>query len=157
MDKKRTGNIGTCIISGNQFLEVAEELTTNDICDVNRVRPFFVNAGLASELFLKAIQMYEHGDGTFSGGHNLVELFDGISKSARDSIYLCYNAMYAEKSHKVKLDSLLSNYPCPFIKFRYTFESPAEGNVCALLYFARSLRHYIEVNIENRESIATRG
>ena len=64
MDKKRTGNIGTCIISGNQFLEVAEELTTNDICDVNRVRPFFVNAGLASELFLKAIQMYEHGDGT---------------------------------------------------------------------------------------------
>lgn len=148
MAKMRTGNLATCIISGNQFLEVAEEFTTDGICDSNRLRPFFVNAGIASELFLKAIQMYEHGNGTFWGGHNLAELFMGISQSAKDAICLCYDTMYAGKNHKVELDYLLSNYPDSFIKFRYAFETSAEGNTRALLYFAKSLKLYIDANIE---------
>lgn len=53
--------------------------------------------------------------------------------------------------HKVELDSFLSNYSNPFIDFRYTFESgaTAEGNSRALLYFAKSLKLYIDANIEN--------
>lgn len=151
MNKVRTGNITTCIISGNQFLKVAEGLTTNGICNANRVRPFFVNAGLASELFLKSIQMREHGGTNFSSGHDLSDLYKDISQSAKDEIERSYNSMYEVELHKVELDSFLSNYSNPFIDFRYTFESgaTAEGNSRALLYFAKSLKLYIDANIEN--------
>ena len=126
MNKVRTGNITTCIISGNQFLEVAEGLTTNGLCNAKRVRPCFVSAGRAPARVLISLKMRFPGERS-------------------------YNSMYEVELHKVELDSFLSNYSNPFIDFRYTFESgaTAEGNSRALLYFAKSLKLYIDANIEN--------
>lgn len=144
MSKKSTGNIATCIIAAKQFLEVAEMLTTNDQCDVHFVRPFFVNAGISCELFLKAIQMIESDESTFEKGHKLNDLFSLISESAKKDILCLYNTYYQNIKKKLELNSFLSSYPEPFVDFRYTFEESAVGNSLALLFFARSLRTYCE-------------
>ncbi len=143
MSKKRSGNIMTCILSAQQFIEVAEGLIA-DNCEIHYIRPFFVNAGLACELFLKSIQMHESRDSSFLGGHVLSELFELISEDAKQAIRENYDLIYADRLHKVALDDFLSRYKKPFIDFRYTFETPAEGNTVALLFFAWSLKQYVQ-------------
>ena len=143
MSKKRTGNIMQCILSAQQFIEVAERLIS-DNCEIYYIRPFFVNAGLACELFLKSIKMYESGDGSFLEGHNLYKLFEVISDDAKQAIRENYDLIYADRPHKVVFDDFLSRYSKPFFDFRYTFETPAEGNAVALLFFAWSLKQYVQ-------------
>ena len=132
-----------CILSAQQFIEVAEGLIADD-CEIHYIRPFFVNAGLACELFLKAIKMRESGDNSFLEGHVLSELFKLISEDAKQAIRENYDMIYADRPYKVALDDFLSRYKKPFTDFRYTFETPAEGNTVALLFFAWSLKRYVQ-------------
>lgn len=58
MSKKRSGNIMTCILSAQQFIEVAEGLIA-DNCEIHYIRPFFVNAGLACELIFVTLSRHQ--------------------------------------------------------------------------------------------------
>lgn len=140
MTRHSTGNLKTCIYAAKQFLEVAEMI----VGDVRLIRPFFVNAGLSCELFLKAIQMIENSDNTFCTGHNLNDLFSGISEAARISITNIYDGYCLNGKVGKDLNTVLSDYPNPFVDFRYTFERSAEGNIFALAAFANSLQAFTE-------------
>lgn len=146
MIKKHKGNFETCIISGNQFFDVAKMLSDDGISNIHYIRPYFINAGFACELYLKAIQINESMDSTFFGGHNLKALFAKISNEAQNKIKNYYNYLYDAYPHKIEFEIFLEEHSNPFYNFRYTFESTAEGNSRALFLFCRSLQKYIENN-----------
>lgn len=143
MRKSLHGNLATCIIAADQFFNVANALVDDTHCAmIDAIRPFFVNAALSCELYLKAIMIFESDNDEFITGHDLKKLYEKISDNAKSMIRTNYDNLYL-KPHKVSFDNLLGDEFVPFVSWRYTFESPAEGNSHALLTLLKSLREYV--------------
>jgi len=139
------GNLETCIIAADQFFNIANALVDDTYCAIpDAIRPFFVNAAFACELYLKAIMIFESENDEFSKGHDLKDLFERISDDAKLRIRTNYDGLYM-KTHKVAFDKLLGDTYSPFVTWRYTFESPAEGNSHELWILMKSLREYVSM------------
>lgn len=121
----------------DQFRDAAN-LLFREMLRLNCVAPVLVNAALANELYLKALNsknvyhpLEEVGGGYLitarpQKGHPLTKLYEGLDPEIQDALRGAYGAWKGRWKRPSLMDAL-GAYDTTFVEERYPFENPEKG------------------------------
>lgn len=144
------GELTICLAEACAFYEVGKSYATSEhiLGPDQYIYPVIVNLAFSCELYFKALMIWRNPDGSFNKGHSLVDLFDEISDTDKDSV----KKLYIPKFSGWSFESAIKEFDRSFDDWRYAFEVKEDDNVCTiyeLIRFADSVHKYVEETIRS--------
>lgn len=136
------GDYIIAVKQANAFMQLAENCQNDFLTEHFYSIPILLS--FASEVFIKAIMIYDSDNDEFLKGHDLQELFNNLSNERQRAIKGEF-----EKSTSRSLEAFLSENKDTFELWRYPFENEVKSNVSELCFFANSLQTVVN-NLPNK-------
>ena len=149
MKKIQKGNYGICKESADQFLYVSRWCMENGRYLTDTFYPFAVNVAFACELYLKAIMTYRSPNDEFIAGHDLFELYTGLSPNDATAI----ESLFSNKYKKTDIKTFLQQNRETFPDWRYAMEKGVIIDINGFEAFSQALIEQIKTMEDKYEEV----
>lgn len=136
------GDYKIAVEQANAFMRLVEKCQDNYLTEYFYTIPVLLS--FASELYIKAIMIYDSDNDEFLKGHDLQELFNNLSEERQKTITDEFN-----KSARRNLYDFLSENKDTFESWRYSFEHKVNVAINELKIFAKILQTTV-LNLSNK-------
>lgn len=137
------GDYKIAVEQANAFMQLAEKCKDNYLTDHFYTIPVLLS--FASEVFMKAIMIYDSDNDEFLKGHDLQELFNNLSEERKTTIESKFNENFENRNLKI----FLTENKDTFETWRYSFEHPVKVGINELEKFAEILQSIV-LNLYNK-------